>query len=83
MLRTGKIRFGRGGELIHHYHGVSSFTQYTDVTEEVAIPITHEISLETVSLLGCGVFTGAGAVMNTADIKPGSSVVIFRSGEVG
>jgi len=82
-LRTGAIRFERDGEPIHHYHGVSSFTQYTSVTEEVAIPITDEIPLETASLLGCGVFTGAGAVMNTADVEPGSSVVVFGLGGVG
>lgn len=82
-LRTGEVRFSRDGEPVHHYHGVSSFTQYTVVTEEVAIPVTDDLPLETASLLGCGVFTGAGAVMNTADVEAGSSVVVFGLGGVG
>lgn len=82
-LRTGHVRFsGDGGER-HHCHGVSSFSEHTLVTEEVAIPITDELPLEKATLLGCGVFTGAGAVMNTADIEPGASVVVFGAGGVG
>jgi S-(hydroxymethyl)glutathione dehydrogenase/alcohol dehydrogenase len=82
-LRTGAVRFSADGEPIHHCHGVSSFSEFTLVTEEVAIPITDEIPLEQASLLGCGVFTGVGAVANTADVELGSSVVIFGAGGVG
>jgi alcohol dehydrogenase len=82
-LRTGEIRFSRDGEPIHHCHGVSSFSEYTLVTEEVAVPVTDELPPEHATLLGCGVFTGAGAVMNTADVEAGSSVVVFGAGGVG
>ena len=82
-LRTGEIRFSRNDEPIHHCHGVSSFTEYTLVTEEVAIGVTDDLPPEHATLLGCGVFTGAGAVMNTADIESGSSVVVFGAGGVG
>jgi Zn-dependent alcohol dehydrogenase len=82
-LRTGEIRFSRDGEPVHHCHGVSSFSEHTLVTEEVAVKVTDEIPPEHATLLGCGVFTGAGAVMNTADIEAGSSVVIFGAGGVG
>lgn len=82
-LRSGAVRFSRGGEPLHHCHGVSSFSQLTVVSEEVAIPITEELSLEQASLLGCGVVTGAGAVMNTVDVEPGSSVAVFGVGGVG
>lgn len=82
-LRTGEIRFDRNGEPIHHCHGVSSFSEYTLVTEEVAIGVTDDLPPEHATLLGCGVFTGAGAVMNTADIEAGSSVVVFGAGGVG
>lgn len=82
-LRTGEIRFNRGKEPIHHCHGVSSFSEQTIVTEEVAIKVTDELPPEHATLLGCGVFTGAGAVMNTADVEAASSVVIFGAGGVG
>jgi S-(hydroxymethyl)glutathione dehydrogenase/alcohol dehydrogenase len=82
-LRTGEIRFSRDGAPVHHCHGVSSFTEHTIVTEEVAIGVTDDLPPEHATLLGCGVFTGAGAVMNTADVEARSSVVIFGAGGVG
>lgn len=82
-LRTGDVRFSKNGDPLHHYHGVSSFAEHTIVTEDVAIPITNELPAEQATLLGCGVFTGAGAVMNTADIEAGSSIVVFGAGGVG
>ena len=83
-LRTGHRRFaGRDGEPYAHFGGVSSFTEYTVVTEEVAVEITDEIPLEEATLLGCGVFTGVGAVANVADVEAGSSVAIFGAGGVG
>ena len=82
-LRTGERRFYRDGEKIYHCHGVSSFTQFTNVTEEVAIKINDKLPLDEATLLGCGVFTGAGAVMNTANIEAGASVAIFGAGGVG
>ncbi|WP_336024126.1 zinc-binding dehydrogenase [Halobellus salinisoli] len=82
-LRTGARRFRLDGSPIYHCHGVSSFSEYTIVTEEVAIPVTDEIPIRHASLLGCGVFTGAGAVMNTADIEPGADIAIFGCGGVG
>jgi S-(hydroxymethyl)glutathione dehydrogenase/alcohol dehydrogenase len=82
-LRTGSIRFSRDGEPIHHCHGVSSFTGHTVVTEEVAIGVPDEIPPAHATLLGCGVFTGVGAVTNTAAVEAGSSVVVFGAGGVG
>lgn len=82
-LRTGDVSFSIDGEPLNHYHGVSSFTKYTVVTEEVAIPVPRELPPEQATLLGCGVFTGAGATMNTVNIEAGSSVVVFGAGGVG
>ncbi len=82
-LRSGAIRFSRDGDPLHHCHGVSSFTEHTVVDEEVAIPIDDALPLEQATLLGCGVFTGFGAVTNTADVEPGASVAIFGAGGVG
>lgn len=82
-LRTGDIRFSKDGEPVHHCHGVSSFSEQTIVTEEVAIAVTDDLPAEHATLLGCGVFTGAGAVMNTANVEAGSDVVVFGAGGVG
>lgn len=82
-LRTGAVRFSQSDEQIHHCHSISSFSELTMVTEEVAVPITDEIPLSQATLLGCGVFTGVGAVTNTVDVEPNASVVIFGAGGVG
>lgn len=82
-LRDGQIRFRLGGEPVHHCHGVSSFGEHTLVTEEVAIKVPSELPPREATVLGCGVFTGVGAVTNTANVEPGSSVVIFGAGGVG
>lgn len=82
-LRTGGVRFHRDGEPVHHCHGVSSFSAHTVVTEEVAVPVTDDLPLEQAPLLGCGVFTGFGAVANTADVEAGASVAVFGAGGVG
>jgi S-(hydroxymethyl)glutathione dehydrogenase/alcohol dehydrogenase len=82
-LRTGAIGFSLDGEPVHHCHGVSSFAEHTLVTEEVAIEVADDLPVEQASLLGCGVFTGAGAVMNTVSVEAGASVAIFGCGGVG
>lgn len=82
-LRTGAIKFHVNDEVLHHCHSVSSFSEYTVVTEETAVPIHDEVPMDVASLLGCGVFTGVGAVTNTANIELGSSVAIFGVGGVG
>jgi S-(hydroxymethyl)glutathione dehydrogenase/alcohol dehydrogenase len=47
------------------------------------IPVDRDVPLEVVSLIGCGVMTGVGAAINTARIRPGSSVIVFGAGGVG
>ncbi|MFC7137717.1 alcohol dehydrogenase catalytic domain-containing protein [Halobaculum litoreum] len=82
-LRTGTVPFSRDGDPVHHCLGVSSFTEYTLVTEDVAIPVTDDLPMDRACLLGCGVFTGFGAVENTAGVRIGDSVAIFGVGGVG
>jgi S-(hydroxymethyl)glutathione dehydrogenase/alcohol dehydrogenase len=77
------VRFSHEGEPVHHCHGVSSFTEFTLVTEEVAIGVTDRIPIEHASLLGCGIFTGVGAVTSTVDVELGSTVAVFGCGGVG
>jgi len=62
---------------------VASFAEYTLVPESGAIPIREEMPLDRASLLGCGVMTGVGAAINTARVRPGSTVAVFGCGGVG
>ncbi len=63
--------------------GTSTFSELTVVPEISLAKINKEAPLEEVCLLGCGVTTGMGAVMNTAKVKPGDTVAIFGLGGIG
>jgi S-(hydroxymethyl)glutathione dehydrogenase/alcohol dehydrogenase len=79
----GTVRFRRGDQEIKHFGGVASFGEYTVVNQEGCIPIRDDVSFEAAALVGCGVMTGVGAVINTAKVEPGSSVVVIGAGGVG
>lgn len=82
-LINGAKKFSRNGEVIGHHLGVSAFSEYTVVSDKSLIPLPKELPLEKAALFGCAVTTGFGAVMNTARVKPGSSVAVFGCGGVG
>eukprot|EP01013_Petalomonas_cantuscygni_P004788 TRINITY_DN1520_c0_g2_i1.p1 TRINITY_DN1520_c0_g2~~TRINITY_DN1520_c0_g2_i1.p1 ORF type:complete len:429 (-),score=90.73 TRINITY_DN1520_c0_g2_i1:1438-2604(-) len=84
MKADGKVRFHTtDGKDIFHFMGTSTFAEYTVVHQESVAVIPKEAPLDRVCLLGCGVSTGIGAVRNTAQVEPGSSVVVFGLGTVG
>ena len=62
---------------------VAGFAESVVVHESQVVPIPHEIPLESAALLACGVITGLGAVVNTARVPSGSSVVVIGTGGVG
>ncbi|KAM5255591.1 all-trans-retinol dehydrogenase [NAD(+)] ADH4-like [Ctenodactylus gundi] len=76
-------RFTCRGKLVYHFMGVSSFSQYTVVSDINLAKIDEEANLERVCLLGCGFSTGYGAAINTAKVTPGSTCAIFGLGGVG
>lgn len=76
-------RFSRNGEAIYHYMGCSTFAEYTVVPEIALAKIDPAAPLDRVCLLGCGVTTGIGAVLNTARVEAGSSVAVFGLGGIG
>jgi S-(hydroxymethyl)glutathione dehydrogenase/alcohol dehydrogenase len=63
--------------------GCGTFADEMIVPENAVIPVDASIPLNVAALIGCGVMTGVGASINTAQIKPGSSVIIFGAGGVG
>lgn len=76
-------RFKVGGKEIFHYMGCSTFSEYTVVPEIALAKINPAAPLDKVCLLGCGVTTGIGAVLNTAKVEPGSTVAVFGLGGIG
>jgi len=73
----------KGDLRLNLFAHVASFAEYTVVPESGAIPIPEEMPLDQASLLGCGVMTGVGAAINTARVRPGSTVAVFGCGGVG
>jgi alcohol dehydrogenase len=67
----------------NHHLGVSAFSEFTVVAQESLIKIDALFPLPMAALFGCAVMTGVGAVVNTARVPPGSSVVVFGLGGVG
>ena len=78
---TTRLRW-RGREL-HHFTCVSSWAEVAVVPESGVLRISEEVPFTIAALLGCAVTTGVGAVINTARVQPGSSVVVFGAGGVG
>ncbi|QFT56361.1 S-(hydroxymethyl)glutathione dehydrogenase/class III alcohol dehydrogenase [Microbulbifer sp. THAF38] len=83
LMPDGTTRFSINGKPIYHYMGTSTFSEYTVLPEISLAKINPEAPLEEVCLLGCGVTTGMGAVMNTAKVEAGSTVAIFGLGGIG
>ncbi|MFZ6045325.1 S-(hydroxymethyl)glutathione dehydrogenase/class III alcohol dehydrogenase [Pseudomonas sp. CR3202] len=83
LMPDGTTRFSYQGRPLFHYMGTSTFSEYTVLPEISLAKIPREAPLEKVCLLGCGVTTGIGAVLNTARVRAGSSVAIFGLGGIG
>ncbi|NMG59006.1 S-(hydroxymethyl)glutathione dehydrogenase/class III alcohol dehydrogenase [Geitlerinema sp. P-1104] len=83
VMPDGTSRFSLNGEKIHHYMGTSTFANFTVLPEIAVAKIRDDAPLDKVCLIGCGVTTGVGAVINTAKVEPGSNVVVFGLGGIG
>ncbi|MCB1043535.1 MAG: S-(hydroxymethyl)glutathione dehydrogenase/class III alcohol dehydrogenase [Acidobacteria bacterium] len=83
LMPDGTSRFSCRGKTIHHYMGTSTFSQHTVLPEISVAKINPQAPLDRVCLLGCGITTGIGAVLNTAKVEPGSTVAVFGLGGIG
>lgn len=83
LMPDGTTRFSYQGQPIYHYMGTSTFSEYTVLPEVSVAKIPKEAPLDKVCLLGCGVTTGIGAVLNTAKVEAGATVAIFGLGGIG
>jgi alcohol dehydrogenase len=82
-LLSGARRLSRNGQQIHHHMGCSAFAEYATVSRRSVVKIDRDLPLDEAALFGCAVLTGVGAVVNTAQVRAGSSVAIVGLGGVG
>jgi len=82
-LPDGTTRLSRDGEPIRHFMGTSTFAQYTVMPEIALARVSPDAEPDRTCLFACGLSTGLGAAINTAQVKPGSTCVVFGAGMVG
>jgi S-(hydroxymethyl)glutathione dehydrogenase / alcohol dehydrogenase len=82
-LPDGTARLSRGGEPIRHFMGTSTFAEYTVMPQIALAKVNPEADLSRACLFACGLSTGLGAAINTANVQPGSFCVVFGAGMVG
>ncbi|MEU0466424.1 Zn-dependent alcohol dehydrogenase [Amycolatopsis sp. NPDC006131] len=82
QMRDGTTRFESGGTPIQHF-GPSTYSSYVVVDATAAVKIRADMPLDKAALIGCAVTTGVGAVLNTAQVRPGQSAVVFGCGGIG
>ncbi len=83
LMPDGTTRFSLNGNPVYHYMGTSTFSEYSVVPEISLAKINPSAPLDKVCLLGCGVTTGIGAVLNTAKVQAGDTVAVFGLGGIG
>src|SRR5205809_1736181 len=83
LLPDGTTRLSRDGEPIRHFMGTSTFAEYTVMPEIALAKISPEAPLDRACVFACGLSTGLGAALNTAQVQKGSTCVVFGAGMVG
>ena len=83
VMPDGTSRFSLGSQMVHHYMGCSTFSNYTVLPEIAVAKIRNDAPFEKVCYIGCGVTTGIGAVINTARVEAGANAVVFGLGGIG
>lgn len=84
LRREGEApRLTAGGETVNQAFGLGGFAQQALIHENQLVKVSEQIPFPQAALLGCGVVTGAGAVINTANTQAGDAVVIIGAGGVG
>ena len=83
LMPDGTSRFSLNGETLYHYMGTSTFSEYSVMPDISVAKISPEAPLDKVCLLGCGITTGIGAVLNTARVEAGATVAVFGLGGIG
>ena len=83
VMPDGSSRFSLDGTPVLHYMGCSTFSNYTVLPEIALAKVREDAPFDKICYIGCGVTTGVGAVVNTANVEPGANVVVFGLGGIG
>ncbi|MET7615443.1 Zn-dependent alcohol dehydrogenase [Streptomyces sp. NPDC005408] len=83
FMNAGTPNFKRPGGDLFGFAGTGTFTEEVVVDAGCAVPIPDDVPYDIAALIGCGVTTGLGAAINTADVEAGSSVAVIGCGGVG
>jgi NDMA-dependent alcohol dehydrogenase len=81
--RDGSYRMSLEGEPVNQMSGISTFSQWSTVSVHSAVKVPSDLPLETVCLTGCGVGTGWGSAVNSANVRPGDCVIVMGVGGIG
>ena len=82
-MPDGTSRFSCNGKPLLHFMGCSTLSQYTVVADVSVVAVDQTAPMDRVCLLGCGITTGYGAAVMTANVEKGSNVAVFGAGCVG
>ncbi|WP_055620700.1 Zn-dependent alcohol dehydrogenase [Streptomyces sp. JHA19] len=83
FMNAGTPNFKRSGGDVFGFAGTGTFAEEVVVDAGSAVPIPDDVPFDIAALIGCGVTTGLGAALNTADLEAGSSVAVIGCGGVG
>ncbi|MGE3273005.1 MAG: Zn-dependent alcohol dehydrogenase [Chloroflexota bacterium] len=83
LMHDGTSRFKKGDQDIYQYLQLGTYAEKATVPDVSVIPIRKDAPMEVICLVSCGVMTGFGSVVNRAQVKPGSTVVVYGCGGIG
>ena len=83
LMPDATSRFSQGGKPLFHYMGTSTFANHIVVPEIALAKVREDAPFDTICYIGCGVTTGVGAVLFTAQVEAGANVVVFGLGGIG
>ncbi len=83
MMPDGTSRFSLDGRPLMHYMGCSTFSNFTVLPEIAVAKVNPDAPFDKICYIGCGVTTGVGAVINTANVEAGATAVVFGLGGIG
>lgn len=83
VMLAGGRRLSQNGQTVHHHLGISGFAEYAVIATESLIKIDRSLDFDIAAVFGCAVLTGAGALLQTARLHMGQSVLVVGLGGVG
>jgi S-(hydroxymethyl)glutathione dehydrogenase/alcohol dehydrogenase len=83
VMPDGTSRFSYKGQKVHHYMGCSTFSNFTVLPEIALAMVNDKAPFDKICYIGCGVTTGVGAVLNTANVEAGATAIVFGLGGIG